>query len=180
MTFVDVDQRQRLLQEAMDEYGDYLVKVCYTYVRNWQTAEDLAQDSFIKYYRALPKFRNESSVKTYLFRIAVNVCHDYLASWKYKKVIISNSFQKLLHTEKTTEQLVLQQNEEEMLVQAIERLSPKYKDVIVLFHFIDMSLEEVSMTLKLPVNTVKTRLRRARQMIGLSLQEEGGTYGPNT
>ena len=176
---MDVDQQQKLLHEAMDEYGDYLVKVCYTYVRNWQTAEDLAQDSFIKYYRALPKFRQESSVKTYLFRIAVNVCHDYLASWKYKKVIISNSFQKI-HTEKTTEQLVLKQTEEEMLVQAIEQLSTKYKDVIVLFHFIDMSLEEVSMTLKLPVNTVKTRLRRARQMIGLSLQEGDETYGPNT
>ena len=53
---------------------------------------------------------------------------------------------------------MLKQNEEEMLVQAIERLSPKYKDVIVLFHFIDMSLEEVSVTLELPVNTVKTRL----------------------
>ncbi|WP_449442950.1 sigma-70 family RNA polymerase sigma factor [Ureibacillus acetophenoni] len=174
-----MEEQEERLKEAMDEYGDYIVRLCYTYVRNWLTAEDLAQEAFIKYYRALPKFRQESSVKTYLYRIAVNVCHDYLASWKYKRVTITNAFQKLLRTEKTTEQIVLQQSEDETLVEAIEKLTPKYKDVLVLYHYIELSLEEVSETLNLPINTVKTRLRRARQKLAITLQEGEGLDGSN-
>lgn len=172
-------REEEQLIKAMDVYGDYIVRLCYTYVRNWLTAEDLAQETFIKYYRALPKFRQEASIKTYLYRIAVNVCHDYLASWKYKRVTISNAFQKLLRTEKTTEQIVIQQSEDEALIEAIEKLAPKYKDVLVLYHYIEMSLDEVSETLKLPLNTVKTRLRRARQKLAVSLQEGEAFDGSN-
>lgn len=58
--------REEKLVEAMELYGDYIVQLCYTYVRNWQTAEDLAQETFLRYFEALSKFRGDSSVKTYL------------------------------------------------------------------------------------------------------------------
>lgn len=169
-------QQDQKLAEAMDEYGDYLVKLCYTYVRNWQTAEDLTQDAFIKYYAALPKFRGDASVKTYLFRISINVCHDYLASWKHRKIHVSQLFQIILKDERTPERISVQKDEQQQLVDAIQGLALKYKDVIILFHFAEMSLEEVADALKLPVNTVKTRLRRARQTLGLTLMEGGDLY----
>ncbi|SOC39226.1 sigma-70 family RNA polymerase sigma factor [Ureibacillus acetophenoni] len=173
------EEQEEQLKEAMDLYGDYIVRLCYTYVRNWLTAEDLAQETFIKFYRAIPKFRQQSTVKTYLYRIAVNVCHDYLASWKHKRVVITNTIQKLLSAEKTTEQIVLQQTEDEALIEAIENLPPKYKDVIVLYHFIEMSQDEISETLNLPLNTVKTRLRRARQKLAFTLKEGEDFDGPH-
>ncbi len=174
---MDERRREALLIEAMDTYGDYIVQLCYTYVRNWQTAEDLAQDTFIKYYQALPAFRGDASVKTYIFRIAVNVCHDYLASWKYKKVHVSAIFQKWLTTNETPEKHIVKLSEHQVLVKAIEALPTKYKDVIVLYHFAELSLQDMSQALKLPINTVKTRLRRARQMLGVQLKEEGEVDG---
>ncbi|KYG91440.1 sigma-70 family RNA polymerase sigma factor [Metasolibacillus sp. FSL H7-0170] len=168
-------QHDELLQQAMDAYGDYLVRLIYTYVHNWQTAEDLTQETFIRYYRSLSKYRHEATVKTYLYRIAINVTHDYLMSWKHKKVIVSEVFQKWLKTAQTPELEVLQKDEQQQLVHAIENLPRKYKDVIVLFHFAEFSLDESSKVLKIPVNTVKTRLRRARHMLGQVL-EEGELY----
>lgn len=173
------EQREAKLTEAMDLYGDYVVQLCYTYVRNWQTAEDLAQDTFIKYYEALPKFRGEASVKTYIFRIAVNTCHNYLTSWKHRKVHISQLFQKLLTSNDTPESRVVYMSEQHALVGAIEALPTKYKDVLVLYHFAELSLQDISLCLKLPINTVKTRLRRARQTLGVKLCEEEELYESN-
>lgn len=163
----------RELTEAMDLYGDYLLRLIYTYVRDWQTAEDLTQETFIRYYSSLEKFRKNSSVKTYLYRIAVNVSHDYLASWKYKKIVVTELFHKLLKTNTTPESAYMEKDEQMQLVFAIENLPTKYKEVLVLYHFTELSLEEVSQVLKLRVNTVKTRLRRARQMLGGTLLEGG-------
>ena len=176
---MDEKKRQQMLVDAMDTYGDYIVRLCYTYVRNWQTAEDLAQETFLKFYEALPKYRAEASVKTYIFRVAVNCCHNYLGSWKYKKVHISNMFQQLLTSHSTPEQQLLAQSDNEQLVRAIEALPTKYKDVIVLFHFAQLSLQDCAYALKLPVNTVKTRLRRARQLLGNTLIGEEKLYGSN-
>lgn len=168
-----MNEQDRQLTEAMNTYGDYLLRLIYTYVRDWQTAEDLTQETFIRYYHSLAKFRGQASVKTYLYRIAVNVCHDYLASWKYKKIVVSELFQKLLKTNTTPEAEFIEKDEQLYLVTAIESLPRKYKEVLVLFHFVELSLEEVSQVLSLPINTVKTRLRRARQMLGVTLVEGG-------
>ncbi|MEO4051865.1 sigma-70 family RNA polymerase sigma factor [Solibacillus sp. CAU 1738] len=168
-----MNDRDRLLTEAMDTYSAYLLQLIYTYVRDWQTAEDLTQETFIRYYRSLAKFRGDASVKTFIYRIAVNVCHDYLASWKNKKIYVSELFQKLLKTNATPETELVHKDEQQQLVSAIEHLPTKYKDPLVLFHFAELSLEEVSQVLALPLNTVKTRLRRARQMLGVTLIEGG-------
>lgn len=163
--------RDELLAQAMELYGDYLVRLIYTYVRNWQTAEDLTQEAFIRYYRSLSNFRQEASVKTYLYRIAINVTHDYLKSWKHKKVIVSELFQRTLKTNETPEKIIGEKSEQQQLVEHIEQLPTKYKDVLVLFYFAEFSLQEVSEILNVPLNTVKTRVSRARKMLGQLLEE---------
>ena len=75
---------------------------------------------------------------------------------------------------------VIANESDALLVAAIEKLSTKYKDVLLLFHFADFSLKEVSEALHIPENTVKTRLRRARKMVGLTLEEGGFEYGSNS
>ena len=77
----------REMNELMDIYSGYLLQINYTYVKNWTTAEDLVQESFIKFFRSSEQFREESSIKTYLTRIAINTCHDYLRSWKQLNLI---------------------------------------------------------------------------------------------
>ncbi len=166
------EHRERLLTEWMDAYGNDILRLCYTYVHSWQTAEDLTQETFIKLYRHYTDFRGEAQIKTYIYAIAINVCKDYISSWKYKKVLISTSFQQLLKTKETTESAVVLQSEKEQLVAKIEQLAPKYKDVILLFYYADYSLQEISEVLGLPVNTVKTRLKRAREQLK-GLLEDG-------
>lgn len=174
------EHKDACLAKAMIMYGDYLIRLCYTYVRDWTVAEDMVQDTFVKYYEKMEQFRNEASVKTYLYRIAINNCHSYLSSWRYKKLQLIDSWSKLIGESIDPEINVIANESDALLVAAIEELPIKYKDVLLLFHFADLSLKEVSETLKMPENTVKTRLRRARQMVGLTLLEGGFEYGPDS
>lgn len=173
-------QKDACLAAAMTQYGDYLVRVCYTYVQNWSVAEDIVQDTFVKYYEKMEQFREEASVKTYLYRIAINHCHNYVASWRYKKLQVIDYWHKLSGNEEDPVHHMIANEADQLLVAAIEKLPTKYKDVILLFHFAELSLNEVAETLKLKQNTVKTRLRRARQHIGVTLQEKGFDYGSNS
>ena len=173
-------QKDACLTKAMTQYGDYLVRVCYTYVQNWAVAEDLVQDTFVKYYEKMDQFREEASVKTYLYRIAINHCHNYLSSWRYKQIQVIDYWNKLMGNEVNPVAQLLTNESDTMLVAAIEKLPTKYKDVLLLFHFAELSLNEVAETLKMKENTVKTRLRRARQLIGMTLQEEGFEYGSDS
>ena len=166
------EKSERILTQWMDAYGNQILRLCYTYVKNWQTAEDLTQETFIKVYCHQKDYRGESHIKTYIYAIAINVCKDYLSSWKYKKVLVSNTFFAVLKTKETAESEVVQQSEKEQLVAKIEQLAPKYKDVLLLFYYAEYSLQEISETLGLPINTVKTRLKRSREQLK-GLLEEG-------
>ncbi|MEG0261272.1 MAG: sigma-70 family RNA polymerase sigma factor [Lysinibacillus sp.] len=174
------EQKDARLAEAMTVYGDYLVRICYTYVQDWSMAEDLVQDTFVKYYEKMAQFREEASVKTYLYRIAINNCHSYLASWRYKKLQVIDTWSKLKGESADPVSEILASESDAILVVAIEKLPTKYKDVLLLFHFAELSLKEVAEALHMRENTVKTRLRRARQMIGITLEEEGFEYGANS
>ncbi|GLC88875.1 sigma-70 family RNA polymerase sigma factor [Lysinibacillus piscis] len=174
---MEKQQKDERLTEAMRIYGNYLLKLCYTYVHNWTVAEDLVQDTFVKYYEKMEQFREEAAVKTYLYRIAINHCHNYLTSWRYTKLQIIDYWHKLISHGDEPEVQLLAQEADAFLVHAIERLPTKYKDVLLLFHFAEFSLKEIAVLVRLPENTVKTRLRRARQMVGVTLQEEGFENG---
>lgn len=165
-------REQQQLITWMNEYGNDILRLCYTYVQNWQTAEDLTQDTFFKVYKYYDQYRGEAHIKTYIYAVAINICKDYLSSWKYKKVVISNTFQQFLTTKQTVENVVEQKSEKQELVELIEKLAPKYKDVLLLFYFAECSLQEISEALHIPVNTVKTRLKRAREQLKGLLEEE--------
>ncbi|WP_257988185.1 sigma-70 family RNA polymerase sigma factor [Bacillus sp. V33-4] len=72
--------REDRLVWLMEEYGKSVVRLAYTYVRQKQLAEDIAQEVFIKCYKNLNMFRNESSYKTWIYRITVNKCKDVMKS----------------------------------------------------------------------------------------------------
>lgn len=170
------EEKDALLMRVMEQLGDQVMRLCYTYVRDWQTAEDLAQETFLRFYRASHTFRGESAVETFIYRIAVNVCHEYVTSWKFKKVQISNVFQQFLYSKDNVEQEFVTKTEQEQVIARIEQLPVKDKDVILLFYYAELSLQEIADSLKLPINTVKTRLRRARQKLRVTLEEGDDQY----
>ena len=87
------DQRIELL---MDQYGEEIKRLVYTYVKDHSAAEDVTQEIFITVYLKLDSFAGKSSVKTWIYSIAINKCKDYLKSWHVRKMTVQENIKELL------------------------------------------------------------------------------------
>ncbi|MGI2328489.1 sigma-70 family RNA polymerase sigma factor [Planococcus sp. YIM B11945] len=166
-------ERDRLLVEAMDAYGHYLMRLAYSFVKDQTKAEDIVQDVFIRYYRSAEQFEGRSSIKTYLYRITVNECRNYFKSWAYRKTELSQFLSPLRSPEPSAEDGVLSAEKSESVARAIEKLPHKYSEALWLHYYADFSVAEIADILKCSGNTVKTRLARGRKMAGIVFVEEG-------
>lgn len=156
------------IEEIIAQHGDYLLKVAYLYVKNRSTAEDIVQDVFIAFYRKQEQFRQESSLRTYLVKMTVNRSHDYLRSWKSKRLTL---FEKITGraTDQTPEKEVLIKSSKRELVEALFTLSVQYRDVLILYYFEDMTTVEIAQLVGCPEATVRTRLQRARKQLAVTI-----------
>lgn len=142
-------------------------------IGNREDAEEAAQDAFIRTYRALDQFRRDSKFSTWLYRIAMNVCLTKARQMRLDVTSIDAS------TDEEEENIPLQlpdrgespdrlieRNEFQERVRAlISSLSPKYSAVLMLYHIHELSYEEISANLDLPIGTVKAHLFRAREAL---------------
>src|SRR5690625_3225553 len=80
------DRQEAMLEKIMIEHGSDLLRLAFSYVKHRETTKDMVQSTFIKCYENLDNFRFESSIKTWLYRITINQCKDYLKSWHFRKV----------------------------------------------------------------------------------------------
>jgi len=156
----------------MDTYGDYLLRLVYSIVKDEKKAEDIVQEAFIRYYINIEKFEGRSSLKTYLYRIAVNECHNYFQSWAYRKMEFSNLLSRLLITKQSPEEKVLQQESDNGVAALVEKLPLKYREVIWLHYYAELSVVEIGDVLNCSSNTIKTRLARGRKLAKILLEEE--------
>jgi len=166
-------QREQLLIEAMDEYGSYLKQLIYGMTKDHAKTEDILQDVFIKFYLSLDRFRFQSSVKTFLYRIALNECRNYFRSWSYRNLV----FKRFLEPEQSITNnsalhTLITREEEEDSMKILDTLPIKYREILWLYYFAEFSTEEIAQTLEISVNTVKTRLARGRQRAKLIIEEE--------
>ena len=152
----------------MYEHTEYLLRIAFLYVKDWPAAEDIVQDVFISYYEKFEQFEERSSLKTYLSKITVNKCKDYLKSWRYRMQILTNSF--TTKPKNIPNRLILQDEKME-LADAVLQLPLKYREVIFYYYFEELSIIEVANQLNLSDNTIKTRLRKARVLLKEKLKE---------
>lgn len=163
---IDAEDKDELIDEMMTRYGQDILRLVFSYVENEAIAEELTQDIFVKCYKSLHTYRGKSTLKTWLWRIAINHCKDFLKSWYNKKVI--NTGEELLNNKpsnEAVEQTVIQKEEEGQLVSALMDLPIKYREVIFLFYYEELSIKEIAMMTEVGENTVKTRLRRSKQLL---------------
>lgn len=153
---------ERDLQQIMHEHTDYLLRIAFLYVKDWPAAEDIVQDVFISFYQKFEQFEERSSLKTYLSKITVNKCKDYLKSWRYRMQILTNNF---FSKSKNNRNRLIEQDEKLELADAVLQLPLKYREVIIYYYFEELSVLEVAQQLNLSDNTVKTRLRKARTLL---------------
>ena len=154
------------VEELIDQHGDDILRLCLLYMGERQLAEDAFQETFVRAWRHLSAFRGESSAKTWLSHIAVNVCRDMLRTpWlRMRRSVRSVEEMEHLPAPDATPR--------HELMDAIRALPDKYREVIVLVYVQDMKLREAAAQLRLPVPTVSTRLRRARARLRQLLSEE--------
>ncbi|MGE7113792.1 sigma-70 family RNA polymerase sigma factor [Lysinibacillus sp. NPDC047702] len=158
--------RNQLIEELMTDYGQEVLQLVYTYVHDVALAEDLTQEIFIKCYKALSTYQGNASLKTWLWRIAINHTKDYLKSWYKKNVYVTetNVLAQTLETGDLLEQVV-KNSEEEALFDLVMALPVKYRELIYFYYFEEYSVQEIACLLALNKNTVKTRLRKARSLL---------------
>ncbi|WP_248251946.1 sigma-70 family RNA polymerase sigma factor [Fictibacillus marinisediminis] len=88
--------KEELMEQIMKDYGKDVLYLCYTYVKEWNLAEDLAQDVFVKIYSKADTFRGEAKRKTWIYKIAVNHCKDYIKSAHYRYSVVTEKIQKYI------------------------------------------------------------------------------------
>ena len=154
------------VEELIDQHGDNILRLCLLYMGERQLAEDAFQETFVRAWRHMDGFCGESSVKTWLSHIAVNVCRDMLRTPWLRMRRSARSVEEMEHLPAPDA------TPRHELMDAIRALPDKYREVIVLVYVQDMKLREAAAQLRLPVPTVSTRLRRARARLAQLLSEE--------
>ena len=159
------------------KYQHKIIQLVNRYVKDPSEAQDVAQETFIKAYRALGDFRGDSAFYTWLYRIAINTAKNYLVprarrSSNYQVDIqdaeaIENAPQ--LQGMDTPERLLLNQEIIDTIKTAIDQLPEEMRTAIMLREFEGMSYEEIAVAMDCPVGTVRSRLFRAREAIDIKL-----------
>ena len=135
--------------------------------------EDMAQEVFLRLFRALPHFRGKAKVSTFLYRVIVNVVND---EWRRRQltrrtVSIDDEEHRLLHPSPGPEILLAQSQFQEALNTSLEHLALRDRTILTLHYQEERSYEDIATILKLPMGTVKTHLHRARERLKTAMGE---------
>ncbi|MDQ0155543.1 RNA polymerase sigma factor [Robertmurraya andreesenii] len=158
------NQLENIFEEWVQENGQSLLNYIYKLVQHKQLSEDLYQEVLISSYLALPTFENRSNLKSWIYKIAINKCKDY---WRKQKTVQKFWEEKVYFYESSSsiplpEEAVINKCSEEEMIETINELPDIYREPLLLFYYKDQTLGEISETKKIPISTVKTRMRRAK------------------
>ena len=155
-------------------YQKQVYYFCYRMLGSAEEAEDAAQQSFVKAYHALESFREEAQFLSWLLKIASNTCIDKTRSRKRRPSVALEDMgeERLEFTSDapTPEESTLQGESDRLVREAVVKLPEKYREALVLFHFNEMSIRQISQLLGRPENTVKSDLHIGREMLRRKLE----------
>ncbi len=175
---------KRAFELLVEKYQRRLHRLLSRMVRDAEEVEDIAQETFIKAYRALPSFRGDAAFYTWLYRIGVNTAKNYLAS--RKKAMPTISDQAMDDDDEPDERLVAQDHntpETELMSkqialavnEAVQALPEELRSAITLREMEGLSYEEIAELMSCPIGTVRSRIFRAREAIAAKLRPMLGT-----
>ncbi|MDF2944607.1 MAG: hypothetical protein K0S01_3465 [Herbinix sp.] len=153
------------IEYLIRQYGNDVLRTAYMYVKDIHTAEDIFQDVFIKVNQKLSTFEGNSSIKTWIIRIAINTCKDYLKSAYNRRVVPMMEYQEDAIISESDYDEVEKQDTKELIKKSVLSLPAKYKDVVLCVYFQEMTITEAAAALNIAEGTAKSRLSRARQKL---------------
>jgi len=161
---------EQIINELIEKYNTMVFNLIYKITTNYDDALELTQETFLKAFQALPGFRFESSMKTWIYKIAVNVALNYKRKTKlfHKKEdpLLDASLKDKDHS---PEENASQGQMRDRILHAFDELPPDMKAMVLLREIEELTYEEIAQVLSLPIGTVKSRLARARCYLKKSL-----------
>jgi len=164
----------------MKKYKGPLQNLIYKMVSDKNEVEDLIQEVFIKVYNSLKNYSQEYAFSTWIYRIAINNTIDYLRKKKLETFSIHSDEEEdddrpkyeIPDTSYSADAIIILEQRQQIINDAINSLPEKYKKVIELRHKEELSYEEISEILNLPIGTVKAHLFRARELLNKYLKDK--------
>lgn len=164
--------------ELVDLYKSRIFHLAYRMLGNRQEAEDVVQDTFLRMYEHLSSFDRSRKFSTWLYRIATNLCIDRL---RRRRSVYSldadmtegdnmDGYSVLRSDAPGPEEALVLTERQRMVLEAIDALPDKYKTAVALRYYQDLSLQEISEIMQIPVSTVKTRIHRGREYLRRKLE----------
>ncbi len=155
------------------KYQNRVAAVISRYVQDWAEVQDVAQDTFVRAYRAIAGFRGDAQFATWLHRIAVNTAKNYLVARNRRPPLDdidaadAEQFESglRLRNNDTPERELMRQQLEQTVLDAVESLPPELRDTITLREIEGMSYEDIAQRMQCPIGTVRSRIFRAREAI---------------
>lgn len=158
----------------VNRYKDMIFTLALKMVKNREEAEEVAQDTFIKIYSSLSKFKGDSKFSTWIYKIAYNTCLDRLKKSKKEDSNISiDEFS--AHLIKTMDNALsaLEEKERKQTIQKCLNLLPSDENfLLTLFYFDDQNLEEIGKIMNISANNAKVKLFRSRQKLAVILRQQ--------
>ncbi len=186
------NSRIEQVTETIKRNSDSVYRLAFSMVKTVQDAEDIRQEVFMRYIRTNPAFESPEHERAWFIRVTTNLCKNlWKSAWRQKTVSLDGTFGpenerrerpgttqisgSIKDISEDTAEVLAQMtltDEEERVIETVKRLPIKYRGVIHLFYYEEMSVEEIAAALKLQPSNVRARLTRARKMLKNWLKED--------
>ena len=151
------------VEDLIRQHQKHLFAAAFSVCQNASDADDIVQDTFLKYHLSKKEFSSPEHIKAWLLRVAINKAKDIgRRTWRWNAVSL----------DEVAQTLTAEQTEDTWLLAEVMKLPAKYRIVLHLFYYEDYSVAEIANILKVSEGSVKTRLSRARSMLRNNLEED--------
>lgn len=163
----------RAYAQLVDRYKDLVYTLALRMLKHKEEAEEVAQDTFIKVFKSLDKFKGDSKFSTWIYKVAYNTCLDNIK--KNKKhlnnvAIDEYTFNKLDTIDNALDNII-KEEKSALIKNCINKLPEDSSALLTLFYFEELSLDEISKIINIEANTVKVKLFRARKKLAVILEQ---------
>ena len=168
-----IDGNQHAFRQIVEQHQGHIIASIRGMLGNMDVVEDVAQETFVRFYRSMKNFKGQSSLKTYLTRIAINLSLNELKKRKRQRQIFSQTEHVQHYEAKVVTDEGKQREVRELVEKALEYLDDKFKSVLVLRMLQGYSTQETADILDIPLGTVLSRLNAAQKKLKTILVELG-------
>lgn len=157
----------------IDEYRNNIKKIISNMTGS--NNEDIEQEVYIRAWKNINTYKEKGKFKSWISTITANLCRDYMKSSYFKHaqsmVTEEDTLIQIKDTKESIENELIKKQRQKRIIEAIESLKPKFREVIVMYEMQEMTYEEISEKLKCPVGTIRSRLFNARKELSIKLSD---------